>query len=244
MIEIKNLQKSFDQEQVLNGLALELSEKATLSILGKSGCGKSTLLKVMAGLETPDAGSFTVDQKDMFALPPQKRGVVYLSQEPLLFPHLSVANNLAFGLTIRKVGKKEVDKRVGEMAEKIGLSAHLDKKPHQLSGGQKQRASFGRALIINPRIVLLDEPFGSLDAQTREEMQQLFQDIRKEFSITALFVTHDLKEALIMADRIAKMQEGRLKVYASLEEFISSPESGADKEISFWKKYTLSDHRL
>ncbi|TRX52207.1 ABC transporter ATP-binding protein [Fulvivirga sp. M361] len=239
MIVLDNLHKVYDGETVLNGLSLEVPEQLTLSILGKSGSGKSTLLKIMAGLESADSGSFSVHGEDMLSLVPQKRGVVYLSQEPLLFPHLSVFENLAYGLKIRKQDKAAIQKDVEVMADKLGLSEHLMKGPHQLSGGQKQRVSFGRALIINPNILLLDEPFGSLDTQTRAEMQSLFNSIRKEFSITALFVTHDLKEALLMGDRVAMMQDGNLQVFSSVEAFINDPGSGAADEIKFWKQFNL-----
>lgn len=239
MIELCNIEKTYDGERVLKGLHLELEEKKTLSILGKSGSGKSTVLKIMAGLESADQGTFQVNGKNMLALPAQKRGVVYLSQEPLLFPHLNVRDNLAFGLKIRKVPRKVIDQQVEELAAKLGLEEHLAKAPHQLSGGQKQRVNFGRALIINPTILLLDEPFGSLDAQTRHDMQLLYKAISKEFSITSLFVTHDLKEALLMGDQIAKMNDGRLKVYASINEFVAAPESGAEEEINFWNQFKI-----
>ncbi|MEL7118007.1 MAG: ABC transporter ATP-binding protein [Bacteroidota bacterium] len=237
MISLKDIYKTYQGEAVLKGLSLELAEQQTLSILGKSGCGKSTLLKIMAGLEEADSGSFQIHDEDLFALPPQKREVVYLSQEPLLFPHLNVAENLAFGLKIRKLPNQEINDKVKQMATQIDLSEHLLKRPHQLSGGQKQRVNFGRALIINPKVLLLDEPFGSLDANTRHEMQELFKSISTTYNITALFVTHDLKEALLMGDQVATMQTGLLKVYSSIEAFINAPESGAQAEINFWNQF-------
>lgn len=240
MIKLNNIQKAFGEERVLTDINLELAEEQTLSILGKSGSGKSTLLKILAGLETADQGSFTVEQTEMLSLAPSERGVVYLSQEPLLFPHMSVAQNLAYGLSILKVSKVVIKEQVEVLGAKLGIAEHLNKKPHQLSGGQKQRVSFGRALIINPNILLLDEPFGSLDTQTRSEMQELFRDIRQDFHITSFFVTHDLKEALLMGDQLAMMQDGKLKVYSSTEEFIAAPESGAASEINFWKQFNHS----
>ena len=239
MIVLENLYKSFNTEPVLNGLSLELPRHNTLSILGRSGCGKSTLLKIMAGLETADSGRFMVHEREMLPLPPGKREVVYLSQEPLLFPHMDVFGNLGYGLKIRKQHRSAIRTRVEEMAGKLGLEDHLAKRPHQLSGGQKQRVSFGRALVINPKIMLLDEPFGSLDTQTRSEMQSLFNTIRKEFNITALFVTHDLKEALLVGDKIAMLQEGTLEIFPSVEAFIKAPGSGAADEINFWNQFNL-----
>ncbi len=237
MIELKAIRKAYEQESVLKGVSFRLPERQTLSILGKSGCGKSTLLKVMAGLEKPDSGSFQVEGADLLALPPQKREVVYLSQEPLLFPHLSVARNLAYGLEIRRLSKKSIREKTKTLAQQIGLAGHLNKKPSQLSGGQKQRVNFGRALIINPKILLLDEPFGSLDAHTREEMQGLFKQVQAEFRITSLFVTHDLKEALLMGDRIATMEAGQLRVFENPAAFAgNSPAVKAEQ--NFWRDIT------
>ncbi len=238
MITIQNIAKAYGGEQVLQGLSFQLAQRHTLSVLGKSGCGKSTLLKIMAGLETADAGIFEVDGDDMLALPPQKREVVYLSQEPLLFPHLTVAQNLGYGLEIRKAKRAVIRNKVGILASKLGLTEHLNKKPRQLSGGQKQRVNFGRALIINPRIMLLDEPFGSLDTQTRADMQTLFQTVKYDFRITALFVTHDLKEALLMGDCIGLMQSGKLRVFDNLQAFVDSPDTGVLEEWAFWEKIT------
>ncbi len=241
MISIQALSKTFGGEVVLSDLSVALRRHGTLSILGQSGCGKSTLLKLLAGLEPPDAGRFEVDGEDLFAKAPQARGVVYMSQEPLLFPHLSVRDNLAFGLQIRKTAAADIHSKVAQLAEALGLSDHLDKWPHQLSGGQKQRVNFGRCLIINPRIMLLDEPFGSLDTHTRQDMQQLFKTISHQFGITALFVTHDLKEALIVGDEIAVMQQGRLRLYPSHAAFIAAAESGAQAEIAFWNQFKPSN---
>jgi putrescine transport system ATP-binding protein len=240
MIEVNALCKAYADEQVLNQLSFRLEERQTLSVLGKSGGGKSTLLKIMAGLETADSGSFRVGTQELLGQAPQERGVVYLSQEPLLFPHLSVADNLAFGLAIRKVPAATIQEKVRTLGKQLGLSAHLDKYPQQLSGGQQQRVNFGRALIINPRILLLDEPFGSLDTQTRAEMQALFRDIRSTYRITALFVTHDLKEALLMGDQIGILEAGQLKVYPRVADFIRAPESGAAAELAFWQQFATN----
>ncbi|RMF00940.1 MAG: ATP-binding cassette domain-containing protein [Bacteroidetes bacterium] len=238
MIEVQQLSKAYGGEQVLRQLSLRLPAQQTLSVLGKSGGGKSTLLKIMAGLETADSGDFRVDGQSLLNLAPQLREVVYLSQEALLFPHLKVGDNLAFGLRVRKVPLRTVVQRVRTLAKQLGLETHLDKYPAQLSGGQKQRVSFGRALIINPKILLLDEPFGSLDSQTRREMQQLFRDIRSQYRITALFVTHDLKEALLMGDQIGILADGQLKVYPDPQTFVGAPESGAEAELAFWQQFT------
>jgi putrescine transport system ATP-binding protein len=236
MMVLKNISKKYQGKSVLSDLCLEITEHETLCILGKSGCGKSTLLKVMAGLELPDNGTFEIDAQQIFDTPAEQRGIVYMSQEPFLFPHLNVFENIAFGLRVRKWKESEVENKVNVLAQRLGLSEELKKMPHQLSGGQKQRVNFGRSLIIEPRLILLDEPFGSLDSQTRAEMQALFHDVRKEKRITALFVTHDLKEALIMGDRIARMDSGKLKVYNSPEAFLNSGEEDIKQELSFWKR--------
>ena len=235
MIVLKNITKKYQGKSVLFDLSLEISEHETMCILGVSGCGKSTLLKVMAGLELPDDGSFEMENQHVFDIPAEKRGIVYMSQEPFLFPHLNVFENIAFGLRVRKWTNSEVEEKVNALATRLGLTEELMKMPHQLSGGQKQRVNFGRSLIIEPRLILLDEPFGSLDSQTRAEMQQLFHDVRKEKKITALFVTHDIKEALIMGDRIARMDKGQLKVYPNSAAFLNSGDEDVVKELSFWK---------
>lgn len=238
MIRIANLSKSFNNEKVLSNVTFEMKEHTTLSILGKSGCGKTTLLKIMAGLENPDNGSFLFNNENMFLQPPQQRQTVYLSQEPLLFPHLTVFENIAFGLKIRKEKTQIIQEKTTDLIEKLGLSAHQNKLPDMLSGGQKQRVAFGRALIINPRLMLLDEPFSSLDAQTRTEMQTLFKNVANEFVITALFVTHDLKEALIMGNEIGQMEKGELMVHKSKQDFYNNTQSGVQEEITFWKNLT------
>lgn len=237
MILLEEVHKAYEQEQVLRGVSFAMEEGETLSVLGASGSGKSTLLKIMAGLESADRGSLRVEGRELLSMSPEQRRIVYLSQEPLLFPHLNVRNNLGFGLQIRRVAAPERIERIDAMAAQLGLSPHLDKKPDQLSGGQKQRVSFGRALIIRPRIVLLDEPFGSLDPHIRREMQSLFLELRRQAGITALFVTHDIKEALLMGHRVGRLHEGQLVVYPSREAFVQAPESGAKAELDFWKEW-------
>ena len=236
MIELQHISKSYGDEQVLRDISAALPPESTLSILGRSGCGKTTLLKVLAGLEQADAGVFLANGHDLLRIPPQQRGVVYLSQEPLLFPHLDVFANLAYGLRVRKESKRAIQQKVEQLVKPLGIGDQLKKMPHQLSGGQKQRVAFGRALMISPQILLLDEPFGSLDADTRHEMQELFLELRRRFRTTALFVTHDLKEALLMGDHIGRMDEGTLRVFPSVEAFIADPHSGVQGELDFWKR--------
>jgi ABC-type sugar transport system ATPase subunit len=236
MIEVHGIQKRFGQEQVLREIDFQLPAASTLSLLGKSGCGKTTLLKILAGLETGDGGSFKIDGQEMLQTPPQQRGVVYLSQEPLLFPHMDVFENIAFGLRIRGMQQQAIQQRVEQLLQQLGLEAQARKAPQALSGGQKQRAAFGRAIVIHPKILLLDEPFGSLDAETRAEMQVLFQALRKSEQITSLFVTHDLREAITMGDQFGKMAQGKIKIFADLQEFLAEPDANVQNELAFWKK--------
>lgn len=234
-LEVEQLRKKFDAEEVLRGLGLSLARNRTLSILGRSGSGKTTLFKVMAGLLTPDGGQIRLQGEVINDWPPQRRNIVYLYQEPLLFPHLSVFDNVAFGLQIRKRPRAEIRQRTEIMLQELGLQEHARKMPRQLSGGQRQRVAFGRALIINPRVLLLDEPFGALDSETRRQMQTLLKRVIAEFGITALFVTHDLKEALVMGDQIGLMQAGTLRLYPDRQAFLEDEHSGAAEEMAFWR---------
>ncbi|HEX4966309.1 MAG TPA: ABC transporter ATP-binding protein [Thermoanaerobaculia bacterium] len=234
-LEARGISKSFGAEPVLKEVSLAVDRHETVSVLGRSGSGKTTLLKIVAGLETADRGELLLDGRRIDAVPPQARGVVYLYQEPLLFPHLDVWENVAFGLRLRGTGGAELDRRVQEMIDSLELAGHARKRPHQLSGGQRQRVSFGRALIIQPALLLLDEPFGNLDAETRAGMQALFKRVAAAYRITSLFVTHDLKEALLMGDRFAHLKAGRLKVFSSREELTADPEMGVMNEVRFWE---------
>jgi putrescine transport system ATP-binding protein len=233
-LEIEGLSKRFSRERVFTDINLQVIEGEVLSILGASGSGKTTLLKVIAGLEKEDSGLIKWKGEQLNNVLPQHRGIVYLYQEPLLFPHLNVFENIAFGLRLRKTDNAEINKRVQQMLDDLDIAAHAQKSPEQLSGGQKQRVSFGRALIIQPKMVLLDEPFGALDHETRKQMQQLLRSILESQKMTAIFVTHDIKESIQMGSRIGKMEKGNLSVFSSLNEFINDPKSGVKEEARFW----------
>jgi ABC-type sugar transport system ATPase subunit len=235
-LQVKDLSKKFGGEQVLRSLSFHLAEKKNLSILGASGCGKTTLLKMIAGLVDPDSGEIYLHEKIITRLPPNKRHIVYIYQEPLLFPHLNAFENMAFGLRIRKVSEARISELVKTMITRLGLEKQSNKFPGQLSGGQRQRVAFGRAILINPPVLLLDEPFASLDFETRTSMQKLFKEVAHEFGITSIFVTHDLKEAILMADEIALMKNGTLRQYPSVSAFTHDEETGVKKEIEFWTK--------
>jgi putrescine transport system ATP-binding protein len=233
-LRVESLTKSFRHEPVLRGLSLTLGQHHTLSVLGRSGCGKTTFLKALAGLIDIDGGELFLGEQRLNDLRPQRRHVVYLYQEPLLFPHLNVFENVVFGLRLRRVNEPELKARAEELIESLELTAHTKKMPSQLSGGQRQRVAFGRALIIKPALLLLDEPFSNLDPEIRASMQQLFKRVARELAITSIFVTHDLKESLLVGDRFAHLAEGRLHLYETREDFIADPRTGVGREIDFW----------
>jgi ABC-type Fe3+/spermidine/putrescine transport system ATPase subunit len=235
LLEVKNLSKAFGREQVLNGVNLKVELGKTTAILGQSGCGKTTLLKILAGLQSLDNGEIILNGQSIVNDPPRERGMVYLYQEALLFPHLNVFDNIAFGLRLKKMDDAVIRTKVEEKLVSLGLEKHAHKMPEQLSGGQLGRVNFGRALIIRPKMLLLDEPFGALDTSTRSKMQNLFTNVAHAEGISTLFVTHDLKEALLMGDAFAHMDGGNLTSYPSREAFIQAPETGVNLEREFWQ---------
>ena len=234
LLQVDNVSRRFGSEAVLHSVQLTLAAEQTMSILGRSGSGKTTLLKIIAGLESADTGSVLLSGNDLAAVPPERRGIVYLYQEPLLFPHLTTFENVAFGLRVRHTSAHEVQSRTREMLGELGLAEHSGKLPHELSGGQRQRAAFGRALIVQPRLLLLDEPFGALDGETRSTMQTLYRRVVREHRIATLFVTHDLKEAIVVGDRYAHLSKGHMTQYPDLPAFLAEPDIRAAEEISFW----------
>ncbi|MCX2743463.1 ABC transporter ATP-binding protein [Mangrovivirga sp. M17] len=237
MLKVTNISKNYSGVEVLKNISFDLQVNKTLSILGKSGGGKTTLLKIIAGLLRQDSGEILFDNINISEKAPELRKVVYLYQEPLLFPHLTVRGNLEFPLKLNKTLSKDMIKRKAEeMAEELSIADQLDKHPGQLSGGQSQRVNFGRALLASPRLLLLDEPFGNLDAQTRASMQTFYKKVEEEHQITSIFVTHDLKEALIMGDRYGFLENGKIREYSSLAEMQKDSITGLQNEINFWKE--------
>lgn len=234
-IKVNNISVNRSGQQVLTDLSFDLSDGHILSVMGKSGCGKTTLLRVIAGLGTADSGTVCIGDRDVTNMPPQLRGAVYLYQEALLFPHLNVLENLAFGLKIHGEDKKSAEMKAWNMLEQLDLTPHARKNSEQLSGGQRQRVAFGRALLVGPAVLLLDEPFSNLDSETRSAMQELYRKLAQERGTTTIFVTHDLKEAVIMGNRLSYMEDGKLYVYEDLNAFADDPRTGMQREIGFWQ---------
>ncbi len=239
MLTVEKLSKSFAGTEVLSGISLQCAAGETLSIVGRSGCGKTTLLRILAGLLAPDHGSIRLNGEAVDGVAAEKRGVVYLSQLPLLFPHLDVAGNLAFGMRIRHIPEGKINERTTTMLHALGLEGYGSRRPESLSGGQQQRVAFGRALLTEPRVLLLDEPFGSLDAVTRAEMQRFYRELSVSHGFAALFVTHDVKEALLTGNRFGRMDGGRFVTYDTVKAFADDPATGLKDEREFWKNLDL-----
>jgi spermidine/putrescine transport system ATP-binding protein len=209
-LSVENLHKSFDDERVLNDISLEVAPGEFFTLLGPSGCGKTTLLRTIAGLELPDAGRIFLGGEEITRLPASQRQVNTVFQSYALFPHLSVYENIAFGLRSRKFPQTEIQRRVDERLEMLDLGQLARRRPHQLSGGQKQRVALARALVNEPAVLLLDEPMSALDANLRAQVQQDLRRLQRELGQTFILVTHDQDEALVCSDRLAVMRDGRI----------------------------------
>ena len=207
-ISIKNLVKRFGSTKALNDINLEIEPGELFFLLGPSGCGKTTLLRHIAGFYTPDEGKIFIGGDDVTGVPPHKRDTGMVFQSYALWPHMTLAENVAFGLQMRKIPKSEIDKRVQAALEIVKMETRAKSKPNQLSGGQQQRVALARALVVQPRCLLLDEPLSNLDAKLRLEMRVEIRRICKDAGLTAVYVTHDQKEALSIADRLAIMRDG------------------------------------
>ena len=222
-IEAKNVTKRFGEFVALDDVSVNIATGSLTALLGPSGGGKSTLLRVIAGLEVPDEGVVEIAGEDATGLPPQQRNVGFVFQHYAAFKHLSVRRNVAFGLEIRKRPKAEIKAKVDELLELVHLENFGDRLPSQLSGGQRQRMALARALAVEPSVMLLDEPFGALDAITRGDVQELFLALRRRTGMAALLVTHDLHEAFLVADRVAVMHAGRIEQAATPRELLAAP---------------------
>ena len=223
-LELRNLKKSFTSEEyVLQGINLQIDQGEFVTLLGASGCGKTTTLRIIAGLEQPDSGSVWLEGEDVTNLEPNQRDVNTVFQNYALFPHMNVADNIGYGLKIRKVPKADIKKKVKEMLELVQLEGFEKRKPAELSGGQKQRVAIARALANNPRVLLLDEPLGALDLQLRRTMQLELKRLQKKLGITFIYITHDQEEALTMSDRVVVMNHGVIQQVGSPTDIYNEP---------------------
>ena len=222
-VQMEGLSRRYGQVVALDGLDLTVHAGELIALLGPSGCGKTTTLRLLAGLEDADAGHITVGGKDVTRLPASKRDMGMVFQAYSLFPHMTVQQNVAFGLRLRRVSSAERDKRALEMLDLVELSSQAARYPHQISGGQQQRVALARALAIEPQVLLLDEPLSALDAKVRAQLRDQIRRIQLEVGITTLFVTHDQEEALAIADRVGVMRNGRLEQLAPPTEVYSRP---------------------
>jgi sulfate transport system ATP-binding protein len=211
LITAQHITKSFGDFEALHDVSLEIPSGSLTALLGPSGSGKSTLLRVIAGLEMPDTGTVVIDDQDATGLPPQKRGIGFVFQHYAAFKHMTVFQNVAFGLSVRKRPKAEIEERVNELLGIVGLAGYAKRYPSQLSGGQRQRMALARALAVEPSVLLLDEPFGALDAKVRAELRSWLRRLHDEVHVTTVLVTHDQEEAMDVADVIAVMNEGRIE---------------------------------
>jgi len=220
-IQLQGVAKHWGDSRALDGITFSAEPGTFVVLLGPSGCGKSTTLRLIAGLDTPTAGTIRIGDRDVTHLPPAERGIAMVFQSYALFPHLSVAENIVFGLRVRKVPDREA--KLARVAELLGLGALLQRKPSQLSGGQQQRVALGRAIIAEAPVCLMDEPLSNLDAQLRGEMRREIRQLQQRLGITMVYVTHDQTEAMTMADRVVLLRNGRIEQVGSPEELYARP---------------------
>jgi sulfate transport system ATP-binding protein len=224
-IEIRNITKRFGSYAAVDDVSLEIPQGSLTALLGPSGSGKSTLLRIVAGLERPDSGEILLSGEDATRLAPQRRDVGFVFQHYAAFKHMTVRDNVGFALSIRKRPKAEIRERVDELLELVQLSGFADRYPSKLSGGQRQRMALARALAAKPQVLLLDEPFGALDARVRAELRDWLRRLHEEVHVTTVFVTHDQEEAMEVADRVAVLNHGRLEQVGTPAELYDNPAS-------------------
>ena len=226
MISVDAVTKRFGDFLALDDVSVDAHDGSLTALLGPSGSGKSTLLRVIAGLELPDAGRIVISGEDATLVPAQRRGIGFVFQHYAAFKHMTVRENVAFGLRIRKRPRAQIDAKVDELLAIVGLKGHHSRYPSQLSGGQRQRMALARALAIEPRVLLLDEPFGALDAKVRADLREWLRRLHDEVHVTTVLVTHDQEEAMEVADRIAVINEGRLEQIGAPRELYEQPANG------------------
>lgn len=222
-VQLTALSKRFHDMAVVKDLDLTVASGELVALLGPSGCGKTTTMRMIAGLLAPTSGDIRFDKRSVLTIPPERRGAVMVFQKHLLFPHMNVAENVGFGLKMRGIAKSELERRVSAMLELVQLPGFERRRAHALSGGQQQRVALARALIIEPQVLLLDEPLANLDANLRLEMRRLIRTLQQTLGITLIFVTHDQEEAVMLADRVALMMDGALQQYDEPRAFYERP---------------------
>ena len=220
---LKNVTKIYDKKKVIDNVSLEIKDKEFVVLVGASGCGKSTLLRMIAGLEDITDGEILIDGKVVNNVHPKDRDIAFVFQSYALYPHMTVKENIAFGLKMRKVSKEEIEKKVQEASEILDLGEYLDRKPKQLSGGQRQRVALGRAIVRNPKVFLMDEPLSNLDAKLRVQMRSEIKKLHEKLQTTFIYVTHDQTEALTMGDRVVVLDGGVIQQADSPEEIYNNP---------------------
>lgn len=223
LLEIKNITKKYGENVAVDNVDLTIYEGEIFALLGSSGCGKSTLLRMIAGFENPTSGSIILDGEDIIGVPPYKRHLNMMFQSYALFPHMTVAQNIAFGLKQEKLPKKVIEERVNQMLKLVHMEEYVNRKPHQLSGGQRQRVALARSLAKQPKLLLLDEPMGALDKKLREQMRLELVNIIESVGVTCIMVTHDQEEAMTMAERIAIMNRGEFIQVGSPRQIYENP---------------------
>ena len=223
-VSLKKVCKSYDNKKsIINNIDLEIADKEFIVLVGASGCGKSTILRMIAGLEEITSGEILIDNRVVNNVHPKDRDIAFVFQSYALYPHMSVYDNIAFGLKMRKVDKKIIDEKVKEAAKVLDLTQYLDRKPKQLSGGQRQRVALGRAMVRNPKVFLMDEPLSNLDAKLRVQMRSEIKKLHKKLDTTFIYVTHDQTEALTMGDRIVVLDKGVIQQVDTPSNIYSNP---------------------
>ena len=224
-VTLRNVRKIYDKKVVIDNIDLEIKDKEFIVLVGASGCGKSTILRMIAGLEEITGGEILIGDKKVNNIPPKDRDIAFVFQSYALYPHMTVRENIAFGLKMRRVPKDEIEKKVLEAAKILDLTEYLDRRPKQLSGGQRQRVALGRAIVRNPKVFLMDEPLSNLDAKLRVQMRSEIKKLHEKLQTTFIYVTHDQTEALTMGDRIVVLDKGVIQQVDTPEEIYNNPQN-------------------